>query len=139
MPRKPSGRPNGRPPKNYDPKTFEGLCAIQCADAEIYAVLDGDKDSIKAWAKRHYGVPYPQAKKRFNEGGKASLRRKQYKLADRNAAMAIWLGKMWLGQKEEEGGIEKLSDYIKDLLDKTRNPLNNQPPEDLNGTNPPSD
>ena len=32
--------------------------------------------------------------------GLASLRRKQFSMADKNAAMAIWLGKQYLGQRE---------------------------------------
>jgi hypothetical protein len=32
--------------------------------------------------------------------GKISLRRKQFRLADENASMAIWLGKQWLSQQD---------------------------------------
>ena len=34
--------------------------------------------------------------------GKISLRRAQFRLAEHNAAMAIWLGKQYLGQREPE-------------------------------------
>lgn len=33
--------------------------------------------------------------------GKISLRRKQFRMAESNAAMAIWLGKQYLGQKDK--------------------------------------
>ena len=33
--------------------------------------------------------------------GKISLRRYQFELAKKNANMAIWLGKQYLGQKDE--------------------------------------
>jgi hypothetical protein len=32
--------------------------------------------------------------------GKSSLRRAQWKLAEKNASMAIWLGKQYLGQRD---------------------------------------
>lgn len=136
MGRKPTGKPTGRPPKDFDPKTFEGLCSIQCSNTEIYAVLDGQEDSVKSWVKRHYGIDFNEAKKRFSEGGKASLRRKQSRLADRNAAMAIWLGKNWLGQTDGVQTPEVMMEMMKLLLDRTRDPLNKAIPD---ATNTPSD
>ena len=100
MPRKPTGRPCGRKPKEYDPKVFEGLCFIQCTGQEIESVLNGDIESIANWCKRHYGTTYQECHKRFCENGKSSLRRYQFNLAKTNAGMAIWLGKVILGQKD---------------------------------------
>lgn len=43
------------------------------------------------------------AREAWEEGrelGNIGLRRKQLKLADKNAPMAIWLGKQWLGQND---------------------------------------
>ena len=34
--------------------------------------------------------------------GKISLRRSQWRLAEKSATMAIWLGKQYLGQKDHE-------------------------------------
>lgn len=36
------------------------------------------------------------------ESGKMSLRRKQFKLAEKNATMGIWLGKQYLNQKDKQ-------------------------------------
>ena len=40
------------------------------------------------------------SRKRCNGLHKLSLRRYQFQQAERSAAMAIWLGKVWLGQRE---------------------------------------
>lgn len=47
---------------------------------------------------------FQEAYKKGLENGKQDLRRKQWRLADRSAAMAIWLGKQYLGQKDIPDG-----------------------------------
>lgn len=61
-----------------------------------------------------------EAREIFMDGaleGKVSLRRKQFLMADKNPAMAIWLGKQYLGQHDRReveigkpGDFESLSD-----------------------------
>ena len=46
--------------------------------------------------------------------GKVTLRRYQLRLAEKNAAMAIWLGKQWLGQTDRE--IVQVQEMEKDPL-----------------------
>lgn len=68
----------------------------------------------------------PDAKEAHEEGkneGLASLRRKQFAMADKNAAMAIWLGKQYLKQREpvqqvETGKPGDFSGLSEDELDK---------------------
>ena len=46
----------------------------------------------------------PKARETWDNGqhtGKASLRRTQFRMAETSAAMAIWLGKQYLGQKDK--------------------------------------
>ncbi len=50
--------------------------------------------------EKQYGGSFASVYKTYSEGGKSSLRRLQYKHAQRNPAMCIWLGKNWLGQKD---------------------------------------
>ena len=45
---------------------------------------------------RHYSVVYEEKR----GIGKISLRRAQFRLAEKNAAMAIFLGKNYLGQRD---------------------------------------
>ena len=47
--------------------------------------------------------------------GKISLRRHQWRLAEKNANMAIWLGKQYLGQSDtpeqkEDSGVQIIDD-----------------------------
>lgn len=100
MPLKPTGNPTGRPPKIIDQKQFEALCGIQCTEEEVLAVLDCDKNTLNKWCRSVYGGTFSQVYKEKSANGKASLRRTQWKLAEKNAAMAIWLGKQYLGQKD---------------------------------------
>ncbi len=43
---------------------------------------------------------FAELRKRCNGIQKLSLRRYQFQQSERNATMAIWLGKVWLGQQE---------------------------------------
>ena len=43
---------------------------------------------------------FEQAYEEYRVGGLISLRRNQFQLAEKNTAMAIWLGKQHLGQKD---------------------------------------
>ena len=90
----------GRPRKIIDQKQFEGLCAIQCTQEEICAVLSCDEVTLNKWCKETYGCGFSQVFRQKRQGGKASLRRKQWNLAETNATMAIWLGKQYLDQKD---------------------------------------
>ena len=89
---------------------FEALCAIQCTQEEICSVLNCNTDTLNSWCKNKYGKNFSEIFKEKRQGGKASLRRMQWKLAEKNATMGIWLGKQYLEQKDnvEETNIEEL-------------------------------
>ena len=86
--------------KYIDQKQFESLCSIQCTQQEICEVLGVTDKTLTNWCKEIYSMPFSEVFKAKRSGGKASLRRKQWNLADKNAAMCIWLGKQYLGQKD---------------------------------------
>lgn len=94
----PHGRPQSIEP---DPKTIDvirGLGQIQATWKEVAAVLNVTEMTLANAFKR-----YPILKDEFDRAkqvGFISLRRKQLKLADKNATMAIFLGKNLLGQKD---------------------------------------
>lgn len=101
MARKPTGRPDGRPPLPFDMQQFEEMCGISCTKAEIASVLKMSEDTLEHKIKEHYGETFSVAYKRFQGTGKQSLRRMQLQAAQNgNVTMLIWLGKQWLGQKE---------------------------------------
>ena len=79
---------------------FESLCSIQCTREEICAVLNVSKDTLLRWCKATYGTDFETIFEQKKMYGKMSLRRMQYKLAEKNPTMAIWLGKQYLGQKD---------------------------------------
>ena len=85
----------GRPRVKIDLETVEKLGQIQCTIKECGAFLGIPEGTLKdrpdfsaAW---HKGL----------EVGKISLRRTQFRLAEKSAGMAIWLGKQYLGQTEK--------------------------------------
>lgn len=80
--------------------TFESLCAIQCTREEICGVLNVSKETLLRWCKNTYNTDFETIFKEKRENGKASLRRMQWKLAEKNATMGIWLGKQYLEQKD---------------------------------------
>ena len=92
--------PEGRPPKEIDWEMFEQLCALQCTQDEMSGFLHVCGETLSNRVQQHYGEDYSTIYKRFSETGKCSLRRNQFVLSKTNAAIAIWLGKQWLGQKE---------------------------------------
>lgn len=80
---------------------FEALCKIQCTQEEICSVLDVCHDTLDEWCHRNYDKKFSQVFAEKRQGGKASLRRMQWKQAEKNATMAIWLGKQYLDQKDK--------------------------------------
>lgn len=102
----------GRPPKKISKEQFEELCKIQCTHDEICAVLDVSADTLEKFCKENYeGKTFSKVFAEKRDGGKSSLRRSQWLMAEKNPTMAIWLGKQYLGQKdkvEEDNTAEKI-------------------------------
>lgn len=92
----------GRPQITIDKKLFETLCGLQCTREEIANCLNCGKDTIERWCKREYGKSFAPVFEEKRAGGKVSLRRMQWKLAEKSPAMAIFLGKNYLGQSDKQ-------------------------------------
>ena len=90
----------GRPRIEIDYDQFKKLCEMQCTLQEIAGFFDCSEDTIERWCKRELEEPFAEAFKKYSAKGRTSLRRYQFKLAEKNAAMAIFLGKNYLGQKD---------------------------------------
>lgn len=103
---KPTKKKMGRPEKIIDKKTFEGLCGICCTEREICAVLDVCEDTLVTWCKKNYkdetgkGMTFSEVYATKKAIGRASLRRVQMEHARKSPAMAIFLGKNLLGQRD---------------------------------------
>lgn len=91
----------GRPTKEIDQTEFEKLCFLQCTRDEICGWFDIAEKTLYSWVKRTYHEDFSTVFDKKRSGGKISLRRAQFHLAEKNAAMAIWLGKQYLGQREQ--------------------------------------
>ena len=92
--------PRGRPAKEIDQEEFEKLCGIQCTKEEICGWFDVTDKTLDGWVKRTYDTNFSDIYDKKRGIGKISLRRAQFRLAEKNAAMAIFLGKNYLGQKD---------------------------------------
>lgn len=99
-----------RPRKEIDEKMFKSLCQYQCTLKEIAGIFGVSEDTIERFCKRMYKKSFIDCFNDFRQAGLISLRRTQFKLAEKSPAMAIFLGKQYLGQKDyiEDTQIEKI-------------------------------
>lgn len=111
----------GRPRKEINKELFEDLCKILCTESEILNILKTTDKTLNGWCKRTYGESFTEIYKKLSADGKCSIRRAQMKLAKTSAAMAIFLGKNYLGQKDVSEGTNtpdnklEINLQIKDL------------------------
>lgn len=110
----------GRPKIQIDRQQFEKLCSIQCTLEEIASWFKCSNDTIERWCKRELDMSFAEAFKKYSANGKISLRRIQFKLAEKSAAMAIFLGKQYLGQKDnydvnvanDDNSVKEMEQYF---------------------------
>lgn len=101
--RKTKTKKKGRPIKEglIDWDEFDRLCRIQCTQVEIAAWFNCSIETISNAVKRDKGMLFEEYYKQKKGFGRISLRRSQMRLAEGgNPAMLIWMGKQWLGQKD---------------------------------------
>lgn len=91
----------GRPRKEIDKKQFENLCGLQCTLEEICGWFGVTDKTLDSWCKRTYHASFSEVFNQKRGLGKISLRRSQWRLAEKSATMAIWLGKQYLGQRDQ--------------------------------------
>ena len=89
-----------RPRIIVDWEHFDKLCAIQCTLVEIAEWFNCSVDTIERAVKREKKMGFAEYYKIKSSRGKISLRRQQFKLAEKYPVMAIWLGKQYLGQAD---------------------------------------
>lgn len=99
-----------RPRIEIDTEQFKKLCAIQCTLGEIASWFKCSEDTIERWCKRELKISFAEAFKIWSADGKISLRRTQFKMAEHNVSMAIWLGKQYLGQKDQQEIVTNAND-----------------------------
>lgn len=116
-----------RPRKEINKVEFEKLCGMQCTQEEILGWFDITDKTLTAWCRRTYRMSFSEIYAIKREKGKISLRRTQFKLAEHSAAMAIFLGKQYLGQSDKvEQTVAMISDETRDQVSELLNGLNNE-------------
>lgn len=118
-----------------DKKQFENLCGLQCTLLEICDFFDVEDDTLNSWCKKTYGTTFSEVFKLKRGKGQISLRRMQWKLAEKNAAMAIFLGKQYLGQKDKieytDDGMKSINENINNIANLLNNPKPNRNEKDV--------
>lgn len=102
-----------RPKKEIDYEAVEKLASIQCTQEEIASFLNLSVRTLQR------DEEFCRLYKKGQENGKMSLRRTQFKLAEKNTSMAIFLGKQYLGQRDviEQDNSNEIS-KVEELLSK---------------------
>lgn len=97
----------GRPTIDFDKKAFNDLIGLGCSQEEICWFFRNEKgkvaniDTLSRWCKREYDMTFQEYYRQ--NGGlmlKVAIRRNQLTLSKSSAAMAIFLGKNYLGQRD---------------------------------------
>lgn len=88
------GEGGGRPPLEIDASEVRKLASIGCKNEEIADWFGCSVDTI---TRR-----FAEELRKGRANVRISLRRIQLRLAEKNATMAIWLGKQMLGQRDTE-------------------------------------
>lgn len=102
----------GRPKIEIDNNVFEEALRLQCTKSEIASLFRCSDDTIENYCKREYKENFSAVYKKIGECGKISLRRAQFRMAENNPTMAVWLGKQYLGQKDYPQELAVLADPI---------------------------
>lgn len=130
----------GRPRKEISKESFEQLCKLQCTEKEICGFFGICEDTLNSWCKRTYKLTFSETYKIYSVDGKISLRRYQMKLAEKSAAMAIFLGKNMLGQSDDpqplsDNAVNNANEQIASLADLINNPVKSRTFDDLEDEN----
>lgn len=103
----------GRPKIKIDYEAVKKLASIMCTQEEIASFLGCSTDTLRR------DEQFCNIYKEGQQTGKMSLRRMQWKLAEKSYAMAIFLGKQYLGQRdtieyknEDNGVLDKLVEAL---------------------------
>lgn len=113
----PSGKGRPRIILNEKGKQFIVMLAkYMVTEEEIAAEMDVTVETLHS---RWNNDTFLECIKKGQQRGKVSLRRYQFKLAEKSATMAIYLGKVYLGQREDyepppaesEKGLTIVYDY----------------------------
>ena len=117
----------GRPTKEYDKKVFVDLIGIGCGADEICWFFRDDSgkpaniDTISRWCVREFGCTFQEYRRQNGAMFlKIQLRKNQIALSKTSAAMAIFLGKNYLGQADEPVVRDTDNDLLQAMFEMER-------------------
>lgn len=123
-----------RPKREIDKEEFEKLCALQCTEREICYFFNVTDKTLNAWCRRTYRQGFSEVYAHAREPGLVSLRASQFKLAKKSASMAQFLGKNYLGQRDNpivEETLDKINANMQALANLINTPAPNRRIEEL--------
>lgn len=105
------GRPSTKIVKKRTPPEIDMSQVVywiesQATLKEIAGSFTISSDTLKAAIKKSFGITYQELYEKHSSKGLVSLRRSQFKLAEKQTGMAIWLGKQYLGQHDPDNRIK---------------------------------
>lgn len=89
--------------RNDDPIDWELVqraAEVMCSAKELAHVCKKGLSTLQRHCKEKFDKTLQEKMDEWQVGQKESLRRSQFELAKKNAAMSIWLGKQHLDQRE---------------------------------------
>ena len=117
----------GRPTKEYDKKVFVDLIGIGCGADEICWFFRDDSgkpsniDTLSRWCVREFGCTFQEYRRQNGAMFlKIQLRKNQIALSKTSAAMAIFLGKNYLGQADEPVVKDTDNDLLQAMFEMER-------------------
>lgn len=129
MPRAKTDTPSkmGRPLKDFDKKIFVDLIGIGCGCDEICWFFRDETgkpaniDTLSRWCVREFGMTFKEYRQKNGAMFlKIQLRKNQIALSKTSAAMAIFLGKNYLGQADEPVVRENDNDLLQAMYEMER-------------------
>lgn len=75
-------------------------------------------DTLHRRLVEHTGCNFAELKIKACGTAKIKLRNNQYRMSETNAAMGIWLGKQWLGQRDIPVEIQEFNGKLAELLER---------------------
>ena len=99
------------PPRPIDIEEVYYWMDIGATEVEIAGSYRVSIDTLKRRLKETTGLTFAELKEKVCGGAKVNLRSCQYKMAEKNASMSIWLGKNWLGQTDDKGRDQALETF----------------------------
>ncbi len=111
-----------RPHKNIDWSMVDKLLQAHTPGTEIAASFDMHPNTFYDRVEKEFGIGFTEYCAQKRKKGKNNLRLSQFKSAlEGNTSIQIWLGKNWLGQKDEPREEKEFDGNLSVLLDLLQN------------------